>query len=1009
MENPPESALKTAPQRMCWWVGAAAFVLYLATLNHGAGLGNLLTLAEVNHWNWQPTLFPPVLYVCLLPFRLLPTSWTPLALNLFSAGLASLLMVVLARSVALLPHDRMEAQRRLVNHPRGLMDGPHAWLPPLFAAMALGFELSFWEHATIGSGEMLDLLLVAGAIWCLLEYRLAQRRCWLERAALASGLAVANNWMALAFLPVLAVAVLRLRLPRIVPVLDAEKPVMLAVLAEEVRILGRLCLWGLAGLAIVLVVPIVHGVSHEPAFGFWQSLRAILRAWKAGLFDLGWRCWLNPVGRSAALPMAATTLLPALVLCVRWPNFTTRNKPGVPSFEAATFYLVNAFLLLISLAVVLDSPFAPRQVGSSLGLQVSLLGLYYLAALSLGYYSGFFLVVFRGTAPSGRRIHGILYWLAPVVVYGLLGLTSLFLLVRNTPVIRLVNGPQLSRFARFLAESLPSEGAVVFSGDPIRGALLQAALDASGHSDRVVVANASAFAFAPYRAWLRKRFGTPALSALPTGNPSDPAEPMSPADQARLIAAMAATNRVCHLEYTFGVLLEQLHLRPRGMLFELGPYPAGHFGAPASDGEALAADQSLWMRIIQTGAEPLSRFVQRAPNPQAGGLDRFKDWARFKVPLHPMLLYLASWYSCALNSRGVCLQQTKQWDGAARCFRLALDLNPNNLLAGANLRCNQELRAGHVPDTRVNVADLENAAKYPNWRALPVLYGPCDEPKLLCLLSTGYELEGLWRQEAQLLERVLELVPESFEVRRKLAEVYWRCHQSQPVFRLIDEARAQTEWQAQAKDPELLLTLLTAIAWYANTNLIEVPILRVQVDPMYANTNRFRAEQILRGFIEAHPREPMVLDETRGVFIANQSYEYGRWAADLRLRLTPDYGPALVDKGACLARMRQYTNAIPVLTRALASTNRNDALYRRAEAYVGLTNLDAAAADLQELLRAMPDSVIAYQALADVARLKGDTNNAIRYYQQCLAKAAPGSQVARVAAARLRELQPQSR
>src|SRR5262249_49721966 len=146
----------------------------------------------------------------------------------------------------------------------------------------------------------------------------------------------------------------------------------------------------------------------------------------------------------------------ALVMCIRLPNLLTRKRPGVFTLETAIVYLGHAGLLLASLVLVFDPPFSPEQVSQSLGLPVSLLGLYYVAALSIGYYSGFFLVIFRGTARYSRVIYGSLRWVTPKAMYALLAVAGLGLLARNIPAIRLVNGPSVARFSRYIMESLPS-------------------------------------------------------------------------------------------------------------------------------------------------------------------------------------------------------------------------------------------------------------------------------------------------------------------------------------------------------------------------------------------------------------------------------------------------------------------------------------------------------------------------------------------------------------------------
>src|SRR5207244_5605639 len=78
-----------------------------------------------------------------------------------------------------------------------------------------GLQLTFWENATsansiqppFGAGiEMLDLLLFAYVIRCLLEFRLEQRESWLIRAGFVFGLAMTSNWAMIAFFPLFLAA-----------------------------------------------------------------------------------------------------------------------------------------------------------------------------------------------------------------------------------------------------------------------------------------------------------------------------------------------------------------------------------------------------------------------------------------------------------------------------------------------------------------------------------------------------------------------------------------------------------------------------------------------------------------------------------------------------------------------------------------------------------------------------------------------------------------------------------
>ena len=172
-----------------WLVGAGTLVVYLFTLNRWITLANLSQVVQVAGWDWQPSLGAPLQFLLTYPLRWLPERWVPLGLNLLSAVCASLTVVLLARSVALLPRDRTPQQRRLEHNEYSLLSIPSAWLPPVLAVVVCGLQMTFWENATVATGEMLNLLVFAYIIRCLLEFRLDERQSWLNRAALACGVA----------------------------------------------------------------------------------------------------------------------------------------------------------------------------------------------------------------------------------------------------------------------------------------------------------------------------------------------------------------------------------------------------------------------------------------------------------------------------------------------------------------------------------------------------------------------------------------------------------------------------------------------------------------------------------------------------------------------------------------------------------------------------------------------------------------------------------------------------
>src|SRR5690349_5553679 len=94
------------------WVAAAAMLLfYLVTLEKVVTGLSLMPLARASGADWRSVLTAPLTWLITLPIRWLPAGAQLIGLNLISAICAGLTLALLARSVALLPHDRTVLQR----------------------------------------------------------------------------------------------------------------------------------------------------------------------------------------------------------------------------------------------------------------------------------------------------------------------------------------------------------------------------------------------------------------------------------------------------------------------------------------------------------------------------------------------------------------------------------------------------------------------------------------------------------------------------------------------------------------------------------------------------------------------------------------------------------------------------------------------------------------------------------------------------------------------------------
>src|ERR1041384_843152 len=156
---------KSIPTRLLpWIVGLAMFVVYLATLNTWVSLRSVSVMAQIAGWDWRAVHTGPLTFLLTRPIFLLPTAWQIPAMNVFAAVCGALCLGLLVRSIQLMPHDRTREQRHLERSPGAVLTLPLAWLPAVASAVLCGLQMTFWEHATALTGEMIDLLVFAAVI-----------------------------------------------------------------------------------------------------------------------------------------------------------------------------------------------------------------------------------------------------------------------------------------------------------------------------------------------------------------------------------------------------------------------------------------------------------------------------------------------------------------------------------------------------------------------------------------------------------------------------------------------------------------------------------------------------------------------------------------------------------------------------------------------------------------------------------------------------------------------------
>ena len=229
--------------------------------------------------------------------------------------------------------------------------------------------------------------------------------------------------------------------------------------------------------------------------------------------------------------------------------------------------------------------------------------------------------------------------MVPKLVYVLLGLALAGLLLENVPAIRATNTPHLDQYARLAAGSLPTEGAFVLSDDPARLAVLQAELAREGKAERYVPVETRTLPFAPYRAWLSRkypeRWPKPQTEASLAGVGDAASKTDTPLDDfgvLQLVFRLAQSNHVYCLQPSVGRLLEAFYLQPHGLLHEMKLYPMELLDAPPLTAAELAENQTFWQDAIETSVKPILRLVSQSELPRSAFEKRLMKLGHLQTP-----------------------------------------------------------------------------------------------------------------------------------------------------------------------------------------------------------------------------------------------------------------------------------------------------------------------------------------------------------------------------------------
>jgi tetratricopeptide (TPR) repeat protein len=957
-------------QHLPWLLAAVALVVYCLTLQHWVSLYSLGTVAKLSGWDWRPQVYSPLTFLFTLPFRLLPASVIPLALNLFSAVCASLTLALLARSVALLPQDRTDAQRKREKSAFSFLTIRSAWLPPVLAVAVCGLQLTFWEHATNYTGEMLDLLIFASVIWSLLEYRLDEKEARLFLAAFIYGAGMTENFAMVGFFPMFLTAIIWIR----------------GLSFFDLRFLFRMLVCGTIGLLFYLLLPLTAIAFAKVPLPFWEVLKLNLVPAHSVLKSII-DCIEDPGSYLQYVTLVLAYLLPILVMAIRWKaSFGDSSVVGT-AIAGFILQIAHAAFLGIFIWMAFDPQFGPRNLGNGL----PLLTFYYLGALAIGYNAGYFLLIFGKAEVSkrpSRKTPPLQFLNKPIVIgiWLLAAVAVMGLIYRNAPLIHVSNDETLHEFAKLTEENLPRTGGLLLSDDSYRLFLVRAALVQDGRGDEFVPLDTSSLTAPAYHHFLHDHFP----QKWPDMVPLTYTNSLNPIGLLQLLTFLSRSNDVYYLHPSFGYYFEQFYLEPHGLVYKMKPLPTNSFLPVRPDQNLIAENENFWTHDAAPSLAKVAGIIA-PPDPNT----RLSVGENILMRLHisrqanqKAASEIGSYYSRSLNYWGMELERAGQLDRAATNFETALELNPDNAVAKINLTFNKKLRSGVPITLDPSQATSDQFGKYATWTDVLNVNGPFDDPNYCFVYGLGLFRGNNVRQSIDQFERVRELDPDFYPARLMLAQAYLLDHLPKPAMEALREPLQNPQRFSLKDNDESQLNFLVAAVDFQ------------QADSQ--NGIKLVDTQIAR-----HPHDNALLSSAIQIFIVRGLFTNALDVINQNLRNDPTNSSWLYYKGYVSIQLKNYSEAITALDEVLkVQTNNGNALFNRAIANLNSDRLDAAKADYLRLQQAVSNAPAITYGLGEIAWRQHDTNEAIRNYQLYLAHANINSAEAKTIVERLKTLKP---
>ena len=949
------------------WVFLIALLVYTVTLSGDVTMQSLPLTAKVAGWDWQPLASHPVLWVLTLPCKVLPAGCVPVVLNFMSAVFAALCLGLLAHIMQLLPWSfpfRPSGREKTITT-----------IATLLAVVMCGFEFNFWLHATAATGETLDLLLLAAAVWCVLEYRFrndkrrdrANQR-WLNAAAIIWGVGMAENWAMIIDFPVfVGLLIWACRLDFF-----------------NKRLVRRLGLLVLAGFSVYALVPMINGLSPFSPWSFVEAWRNTLHTTHQTLSLIYSGFW--QVHPELAGFVVIYLSLPLLLPLIRLRSEEAFSTVGVERLQLWFYYVACSTLVMVCLWLEFDPTVSPRQIIlHQFNWSLPLLSFDFFTALSAGFLGGNLVMsMYVKEAEVSPEIHPnwfkVLTFVNRIrrvafpVAVSLFTLFTVALAVRNFPAILRFNSEKLTSFADLAVQSLPPGGGVILGDNAEESILLKDCLARHGHLPWVVIDVKSLY-LPQYRNIVARQ--------SPGFWPADlKGKKLSSAEMLNLMQYLANSNQVYCLQSGFNCFYEAFQLRPEKFIFKLVASPR-----PALQMAEIQTNELFWDAAWRNCLEQVGKVSSAAVYTQKTNTLAERWLASLKLArvVSYQSVLVGNWSSATLNSWGVELQRAGLLHAAQIRFQQALALNPNNYAALVNRQCNHDLQVGMVfslTNATVLAQELGSPASLFN---LVQNYGYIDDPSLCYLMGTTYQQYGLDARAIREYLRVRELAPGVPAPGLALIQIYSREQAYDKVIELASQMRQHIDKLSVAASLNIQLSLEEARSWLALGNVAA-------------------AQKLLQPLYAAPPADRSLASQIFQVAVSAGDLKQALKLVDSQIAANPGDMNLQINRAAALIQLGSIPDALAAMDQVLAVTNAPLARLNRGIANLRAGNDSAAEADFLQILPLKVEPFWVNYHLGVILSKRGDTNQAIGYFKTARSAVPPGTPQWKKAGAALKAL-----